>query len=88
MGAQTVAKTPVGRNDNVVVLLKGDKYALTNEPLGKSVIENIDNQIARLERFTSCFHSIEVIGLHHKDTNEKNNGKAQKVRRIVHYFLK
>ena len=88
MGTQTVAKTSVGRNDDIVVRLKGNEYSLPNEPLGKSVIENVDNQIASFEIFTSFFHDIVVIGLQHKDTTEKTGGEVQKVKKIVQCFLK
>ena len=78
MGAQTFAKTPVGRNDDIVIRLKGDEYSLTNEPLGKSIIEDVDNQIASLELFTSFFHNIEVIGLRHKNTTKENKRQSSK----------
>ena len=88
MGAQTVAETPVGRNDNVVICLKSDEYSVTNEPLGKSVIEDVNNQIASLEVFAYLFHSIEVIGLQRKDARKKTNGKIQKVGKLVQFLLK
>ena len=88
MGAQTVAKTPVGRNNDIVVRLKGDEYSLADEPLSKSVIENVDNQIASLKIITSFFHSIVVIGLQRKDAKRKTNDKIQKVERIVQFLLK
>ena len=83
MGAQTVAKTPIGRNDDIVVRLKGDEYSLANEPLGKRVLENVDNQITSLEFFTSFFHDVVVIGLRHKGASKKTNGKVQEVGKIV-----
>lgn len=88
MSAQTIAKTTVGRNNDIVVRLKGDEYSLTNEPLGKSVIENVNDQIAGLEFFTSFFHGIEVIGLRRKNTTRKTNGKTQKVGEIIQFLLK
>lgn len=88
MSAQTITKTTVGRNDDIVVRLKGDEYSLANEPLGKSVIENVDNQIASLEILTSFFHSIEVIGLQRKNAAKKTNDKVQKVGEIVQFLLK
>lgn len=88
MGAQTVAKTSVRRNDDIEIRFKSYKYPVTDEPLGKNVIENVDNQIVSIEIFTSFFHSIVVIGLQHKGATKKTNGEVQKVERIVHYFLK
>lgn len=83
MGAQTIAKTPVGRNNDIVIRLKGDEYSLANEPLGKSVVENVDHQITSLEVFTSLFHNIEVIGLQRKDATRKTNDEVQKVGGVV-----
>lgn len=84
MGAQTIAKTPIGRNDDIVVRLKGDEYSFADKPLGKSVIENVDNQITSLEIFTPFFHSIEVIGLQYKHTTKKikNQKKREKKQQI------
>lgn len=86
MGAQTVAKPPIGRNDDIVVRLKGDEYSVTNEPLGKRVLENIDNQIASLEIFTSFFHRIVVIGLQRKNTTIKSKRQSLKGRKECSLF--
>lgn len=76
MGAQTVAKATIRRNNDIVIRLKGNEYSLANEPLGKRVLENVDNQIASLEILTSFFQSIVVIGLQRKDATRKTNDKV------------
>lgn len=88
MGTQGVAKTPMGQSDGLIVCPEGDEYPLADEPLSKSVLENINNQIASLKIFALLFHNIAVIGLQHKDAAKKVNGKAQKVEGVVQFFLK
>lgn len=38
VGAQAIAKTPVGRKITIVICFKGGKYSSANKPLSKRVL--------------------------------------------------
>jgi len=62
MGAQTVAKTPIRRNNTLIVRLESCEYALANKPLSEGVLNNVDHQIVNTGFFTCVFHNNIVIG--------------------------
>lgn len=45
MSAQAIAEAAIRRNNAIVVRLKGGEYTFANKPLGKSILDNVKNQI-------------------------------------------
>lgn len=83
---QAITEAPVRREITLIILLKSGKQPLTDKPLSKRELQDVDQQLVGSGNFAWLFHGNMVIGLRYKYTAKRASNKVQKVGEIVHYF--